>query len=85
MTEKEIYQELKDLLVKSGYEIREDSMEAGQSGIFTLKDKRVLFLNKGQTLSERIEFMTGVLKKQDLSSLTMKPALRKLIGDKEWD
>jgi hypothetical protein len=85
MKENEIYLELKTLLEKCGMDVREDSLENGKCGSFTLKGKRTVLLNKSQTLSERITYMVGLLDEKDLASVSMKPALRKLIGEKEWE
>ncbi len=84
MTEVETFKELKNLLEKLEIEYKEINLEYGKGGLYLLKGKKILSIDKETTLSEKIEAIIKALKKTDLNNCFISPRIRTLLQDDEW-
>ena len=67
--------ELEEVALKLFSEIRRES-GGFRTGVCQLKGRKTLFLNKNQTLEERIFAIAGAISKQNIDEVYMKPVVR---------
>jgi hypothetical protein len=80
MTQQQIYDELKALAEEIGLTVR---VEIGDfdGGICTVKERRVLLLNRRHPLGRRINITARALYAAGLDNIFVKPALREIIDE----
>ena len=59
--------------------VREDSIEESRGGLYILKGKRNLLINKDLIIEEKIDMLLGILKKEYLADMYVLPAVRELL------
>jgi hypothetical protein len=77
------YKELKELAEQLGLPVREEATEVMRGGLFTLKGKQQIFVNRADTFSDRIDLLVSVLRKRDIGDIFIKPAIRELLEKNE--
>lgn len=70
-----VYTELEEVAYRLFSEIRYESGRF-RTGVCQLRGKVILFLNKNQTLEERISALAGAISKQNIDEVYMKPVVR---------
>jgi hypothetical protein len=75
----ELLQHLLHLVESLNINIREESVEGSRGGLYILKGKKNLLINKDLNVEEKIELAVAVLKKEDLSDIYVLPAIRELL------
>ncbi|MFH0922362.1 MAG: hypothetical protein V1913_18610 [Fibrobacterota bacterium] len=76
----EAYQQLTALAAQLGIEVRLDNTDGGGGGLYVLKGKKHLLLNKNAPVGERVETLIETLKNEDLSDVFVVPAVRQWLG-----
>jgi hypothetical protein len=80
MTDQQKYEELKFLAEQMGLGVRSEIGDF-DGGICTVKEQRIILLNRRHPLARRINIMARALHKAGLDSVFVKPAVRALIDD----
>lgn len=75
----ELYAQLRELAEGLSITVREDSLEGSRGGLYTLKGQRTLIVNRDLPLDARADLLIEILRKEDLSNVFVKPALRGLL------
>ena len=80
MTDQQKYEELKFLAEQMGLGVRSEIGDF-DGGICTVKEQRIILLNRRHPLARRINIMARALHKAGLDTVFVKPAVRSLIDD----
>jgi hypothetical protein len=80
MIQQQIYDELKEIAQQAGLTVRSEIGDF-DGGICTIREQRVLLLNKRHPIGRRISVMARALGQIDLGMVFVKPALRDLIDE----
>ena len=59
--------------------VRLDSLEESRGGLYLLKGKRNIVINRKLSLDDKIDLLIEILKKENLSGVYMLPAVRELL------
>lgn len=81
----QLYEELEQILVKLGVEIREDPIDEGvnsRGGLCSIKGRRLLIVNRNLAISEKNKLIMQSLQSFDLESIYLKPYVRDIIEQK---
>ena len=85
MEEKRLLQELEEIAEKLSIEVQYDNLLGMdfnvQGGLCKLRGKNVIILDRRTPPRERIDLLARALRQFDLSSISMKPYVRLIIGD----
>ncbi len=79
----QIYRQIVDLLPAVNITVREEELDDNRGGLFSLKGKRYLLINKKLPLEENIDMMLEILRKENLSELYVLPAIRELLEQED--
>ena len=79
LTHAELYGQLRELAEGLAITVREDALGDSRGGIYTLKGVRTLLINRDLPLDARSDLLLDVLRREDLSNVFVKPALRGLL------
>ncbi len=80
MTQEETYDELKQLALELGLVIRHE-MGDFDGGLCTIKEQRVVLVNRRHPIRRRIHVVARALHETGLDAIFVKPALRDIIDD----
>jgi hypothetical protein len=80
MTQQETYEELKQLALELGLVIRHE-MGDFDGGLCTIKEQRVVLVNRRHPMGRRIHVVARALHETGLDAIFVKPALRDIIDD----
>ena len=80
MTEQQKYEELKLLAEQMGLGFRSEIGDF-DGGLCTIKEQRVILLNRRYPLARRINVMARALHQAGLDNVFVKPAVRAVIDD----
>jgi hypothetical protein len=80
MTEQQKYEELKLLAEQMGLAVRTEIGDF-DGGLCTIKEQRVILLNRRHPFSRRINIMARALHQAGLDNVFVKPAVRAVIDD----
>ncbi|MBL8026786.1 MAG: hypothetical protein JNL74_10270 [Fibrobacteres bacterium] len=75
----QIYRDFKELSEQIGIPVREEATENMRCGLFVLKGKEQIFINRADSFADRVDVMVNALRKKDLSAIFVKPVLRELL------
>ncbi|MBC8145192.1 MAG: hypothetical protein H7X80_06370 [bacterium] len=80
MTSQQIYEELKIVAEQKGLPVR---LEMGDfdGGICTVKERRVILINRRHDLPRRVHVIARALYASGLDDVFVKPAIREIIDD----
>ena len=74
-----IYNELKELLEKLGYNLVLDK-GSFNTGYCLLEDEKMIVINKNKPYENRIKILSKILSKIDTDNIYIKPKIRELIN-----
>ena len=74
-----IYNELKELLEKLGYNLVLDK-GSFNTGYCLLEDEKMIVINKNKPYENRIKILSEILSKIDTDNIYIKPKIRELIN-----
>jgi hypothetical protein len=76
MGNEQLYQMLISLIPSLDISVREEEVEGSPGGLYFLKGRRFLLINKKRPLDENVDMLLDLLKKEDLSGVFVVPAIR---------
>jgi hypothetical protein len=65
--------------IKIRYEKMEGETAFPKGGLCRIRDEHFIFMNKGATTTEKVETLTGALRRFDLNRVYLRPALRAIL------
>jgi hypothetical protein len=77
-----LFGHLKTLAESLGIRVREDAIESSRGGLFVLKGRRNLLINRDMPYGDKADLLLEALKKEDLSNVYVIPAVRDLLETK---
>jgi hypothetical protein len=85
MEENRLLQELEEIAEKLSISVQYDDLMGmdfrTKGGLYNLRGKNVIIMDRKTTPRERIDLLVRVLRKFDLSPIFIKPYIRLIIGD----
>ncbi len=76
ITPPQLFDQLLSLAEALGISVRQDSIEDSRGGLYILRGKRHLLLNRDLPLDEKADVLAETLKKENLDGIYILPAVR---------